>query len=130
MTAIFEFSPRAERLRNELQRCASESASADDRSRGVAPDHAGSVGAEFAHTMAWYDLTRVPGALRRLTDAALQAGLGGDRAAPGAAALSEISAPLSEFMRERYAFCADVPALVLPTGYSPGATRIFRRASR
>ncbi|HEX4354628.1 MAG TPA: glycosyltransferase family 39 protein, partial [Polyangiales bacterium] len=108
-----------ERLRAELQRCAGSGSS-------VAPDHVRLTGSAFLHSMAYFDLISPPSVLADQARAAANAAFA-RASAPNAIALSAISLPLMAAMGERYEACARVDDVRLPTGYSPGATVIYRR---
>jgi hypothetical protein len=92
----------------------------------VALDHALLTGHPFLHTMALSDLrTSRDRTLARQATAALLERLAGPNA-PAAIAVSASFGELDAGLRARYRLCEEVPAWPMPTGYSPGATRVYQ----
>lgn len=92
----------------------------------VALDHALLTGHPFLHTMALSDLrTSSDRTLAREATAALLERLAGPDA-PAALAVSASFEELDARLRERYLLCEEVSAWPMPTGYSPGPTRVYQ----
>jgi 4-amino-4-deoxy-L-arabinose transferase-like glycosyltransferase len=122
------YAPRTEQaqafaaLRGALSRCAG-----GQLARSVALDHALFTGRPFLHTLALSDLNlAAPDTLGAAGTRALVSALAAPDAPPSLAISASFPA-LQTALVQHYEFCANLPALALPTGYALDPTRVYRR---